>query len=219
MLFIICGHGEGDTGAVGNGYDEAERVRALAKRIKHFGGKNVEIGDTAKNWCKNKLVNKKNIPEGALVLELHMDWHSYPTARGAHIIIKTGFEPDKYDKALAKYLSSLLKGRASSIVKRSDLRNVNNAGRYGINYRLAEIGFISNAEDVKIFNDKIDKIAKGILKCFDLPIVSDTSETISKPSEKTKIYRVQVGAYKDKANAEKLVTELKKKGYEAFVTS
>ena len=32
-LYIICGHGNGDPGACANGYDEAERVRAIGKRI------------------------------------------------------------------------------------------------------------------------------------------------------------------------------------------
>ena len=32
-LFIIAGHGAGDCGAVGYGYTEAERVRALASRL------------------------------------------------------------------------------------------------------------------------------------------------------------------------------------------
>lgn len=36
-LFIIAGHGAGDSGAVGNGYTEAERVRALASRIAVLG--------------------------------------------------------------------------------------------------------------------------------------------------------------------------------------
>ena len=29
-LYVIAGHGAGDSGAVGNGYQEAERVRVLA---------------------------------------------------------------------------------------------------------------------------------------------------------------------------------------------
>lgn len=40
-LFVIAGHGAGDPGACGNGYSEAERVRALAQRIKTLGGNNV----------------------------------------------------------------------------------------------------------------------------------------------------------------------------------
>lgn len=68
-LFIICGHGAGDPGACGNGYQEAERVRALAERIKAFGGASVTVGDTSKNWYKSNMVNKKNIPAGSLVLD------------------------------------------------------------------------------------------------------------------------------------------------------
>ena len=49
-VFIIAGHGAGDCGAVGNGYTEAERVRALANRIKELGGDSVMLGDTSRNW-------------------------------------------------------------------------------------------------------------------------------------------------------------------------
>lgn len=216
MLFIICGHGNGDTGAVGNGYKEYERVRKLAERIKKFGGKNVTIGDTSKNWYKSKLVNNTNIPKGALVLELHMDSSSNKTARGAHVIIDKDLKADKYDEALAKYLSSVLIGRSEKIVKRDDIANLNRAQKYGINYRIAECGFISNVDDVKIFNTRMDEIAKGILKCFDIPVVSQPSESNSKPSE---LYRVQVGAFKSKANAEKLVNTLKSKGFDAYIVS
>lgn len=48
-LFIIAGHGAGDPGATGNGYTEAERVRALAARIGALGGSNVTIADTSRN--------------------------------------------------------------------------------------------------------------------------------------------------------------------------
>ena len=47
-LFLIAGHGEGDSGAVGGGYTEAERVRALAAKIKELGGEAVILGDTSK---------------------------------------------------------------------------------------------------------------------------------------------------------------------------
>lgn len=177
QLFIICGHGAGDPGACGNNYSEAERVRALAAKIKEFGGDSVTIGDTSKNWYKSNLVNNNNIPKGAKVLELHMDSAS-ADAKGAHIIIKSGFSADEYDKALAEFLAKMFSGRSNTIVGRSDLANPNRAASAGINYRLAECGFISNAGDVAIFNSKMDEIAKGILACFDIGV----SENVSKPS-------------------------------------
>lgn len=208
-LFIICGHGDGDPGATGNDYQEAERVRTLAHRIKKFGGDKVIIGDTTKNWYKSKMVNKNNIPEGCLVLELHMDSSPHKTARGAHVIIDADFDADRYDEALAKVMSDIFPGRASTIVKRNDLANHNRAQNARINYRLLECGFISNAGDVSIFNSKMDEIAKSILACFDIDVVT---EPVSK-----KLYRVQVGAFSKKENAEALMNELMSKGYKAII--
>lgn len=168
-LFIICGHGAGDPGACGNGCQEAERVRALADRIKYFGGDSVIVGDASKNWYKSKLVNNTNIPKGAKVLELHMD-SAVGTARGGHVIIDADLTPDKYDNALADFISCAFPGRAYKLVRRNDLANLNRAQKSKINYRLIECGFITNAGDVKIFNSRMDEIAKGILKCFEIDV-------------------------------------------------
>ena len=223
-LFIICGHGAGDPGASGNGYQEAERVRALANRIKHFGGSSVTIGNTSKNWYASNLVNNTNIPKGSLVLELHMDSNPSSSPKGAHIIIKSGFKADKYDNALAAFLAKTFPGRSDTIVGRSDLANPNRAAKAGINYRLAECGFISNAGDVQIFNSKMDEIAKGILKAFDItPKEESKKEGVSKKENTTassdKLYRVyeQKGAFSVKANAEKLQKELQAAGKIAVI--
>lgn len=168
MLLLICGHGAGDSGAIGNGYQEAKRVRALAQRIAYFGGTEVVIGDTTKDWYKDKLINNTNIPKGAKVLELHMDSSPNASAKGAHVVIDADFEPDKWDIALAEFISGILPGRSEIIKKRNDLANPNRAQASGINYRLLECGFISNLGDVEIFNSRMDEIAKGILNAFEI---------------------------------------------------
>lgn len=181
-LFIICGHGAGDPGACGNGYTEAERVRALAARIKHFGGNSVMVGDTSKNWYASKLVGSVNIPSGCVVLELHMD-SGTSSARGAHIIKDVDVAADKYDYALADFISGIFPGRSKTIVYRNDLANLNRAQRSGINYRLLECGFISNANDVAIFGMKMDEIAKGILECFGISAGTDGTSDQNKVME------------------------------------
>lgn len=175
-LFIICGHGAGDPGAAGNGYTEAERVRALASKIKNLGGDSVTVGDTNKNWYKSNLVNHKNIPKGSKVLELHMD-SSVASARGGHVIINADLTADVYDRELASFIGMFMPGRSNTLVKRNDLANPNRAQAAGINYRLLECGFISNEEDVRIFTDKMEELAAGILKCFH--IETGTVENLS----------------------------------------
>ena len=56
-LYVICGHGAGDPGASGGGYNEAERVRTLASEMARQGGSKVSVLDTSKNWYKSGLVN------------------------------------------------------------------------------------------------------------------------------------------------------------------
>lgn len=163
-LFIICGHGAGDPGCCAGGYTEAERVRALGERIKELGGDQVELGDTSRNWYADGGVNR--LRTDAPVVELHMDASGAATARGAHVIIKDGFEPDEYDKALADKLAAFMPGRAQKLVKQSDLANVNRAAAHGINYRLCENGFIDNGGDLQKFNDNLDELARIYLECF-----------------------------------------------------
>lgn len=183
-IFVIAGHGHGDSGATGGGYTEAERVRALAKKIQQYGGSNVTVGDTSRDWYADNGISSLKISKDWQIIELHMDAAS-ASARGGHVIINSTFSPDKYDKALASYISGILPGRSQTIVKRSDLANPKRAAAKGYSYRLLECGFISNATDRKIFNENIDEIAKGILKCFDIKVSgssSSSSSSTSKPS-------------------------------------
>lgn len=181
-IFIIAGHGDGDPGASGNGYKEYERVRALAKKIKAYGGNNVTVGDTSRDWYRDNLISFLNISKDWQIVELHMDGASASSARGGHVIINSGYDPDKYDEALAEFISGILPGRASTIAKRSDLANPKRAAAKGYPYRLLECGFITNAQDVKIFNAQMDDIAKGILRVFGIKASGSAAGT-SKPAE------------------------------------
>lgn len=173
-LFIIAGHGAGDCGAVGNGYQEAERVRALAQRIKDFGGDAVELYDFNSNSYKTNVIGKGLAPKGYKILELHMDSSENSSAKGGHVIINGKFKADEYDTALAKMISGIFPGRSQTIVGRTDIANVKRAASKGYNYRLMECGFISNAEDVQKFNSRMDEIAKGILGCFGIGEKAET---------------------------------------------
>ena len=164
-LWVCCGHGAGDSGAVGHGFTEAERVRALGSRIKELGGDGVVLMDQRRNWYADHGFDSVSIPQGDAVVELHMD-SGAAGARGGHVIYKAGFAPDAYDRALADAISGIFPGRAQTLVGRTDLRNCNVCASRGINYRLVEHGFISDAGDVATFNAKIDEIARAYLTIF-----------------------------------------------------
>lgn len=198
-LYIICGHGAGDSGAVGNGYTEAERVRALGRRIAELGGSKVHLLDTSRNWYADNGVSSLSIPRGACLVELHMD-SGASSARGAHVIIKAGIGgADKYDTALANKLAAIFPGRAKKIVERSDLANPNRAYRRSINYRLAENGFISNAGDVSTFNSRMDDVARAYLEAFEIsaaaPAPTNPQEPGNPVNDAGLNYRAHVADY------------------------
>lgn len=176
-IFVIAGHGAGDSGATGNGYTEEERVRALADRVKALGGSSVTLGDKKRNYYADNGISGLNISKSTQIVELHLDSSSSASAKGGHVIIKTGYNPDKYDTALAKNISNLFPGRSSTIVTRSDLANVNRAAARGYGYRLLECCFISNKDDIAKFSKDLDSVAKAILSAFGISV--DTPKQVA----------------------------------------
>ncbi len=171
-LFVIPGHGAGDSGAIGNGFEEAERVRALATKIKEYGGDNVILSDFNLNSYKSNIIGEGKVPTDCIILELHLDSSSSKTAKGGHIIIHGDYKADKYDNSLAKMISTMFPGRSQIIVGRTDLANIKRAALKGYNYRLMECCFISNAQDMAKFNSNLDELAQKILQCVEIPQVS-----------------------------------------------
>lgn len=168
-IFVIPGHGAGDPGACAYGYSEAERVRALATRMKQLGGDSVMLADFNRNYYADNGISRLNISKEYQIVELHMDSAS-ASARGGHVVIKQGFNPDAYDNALADFIGGYFPGRAKLITPRSDLANPNRAAAAGYSYRLLECCFISNQADLTKFNTHLDEVARGILNAFGIAV-------------------------------------------------
>ena len=87
---------------------------------------------------------------------------------------------------------------------------------------LVECAFVDNKNDIKILDTEAEQkamgvaIAKGILKTLGIQYSAEQKAEPPK-AEDTKLYRVQVGAFANKANAEKLKAELEGKGYSAII--
>lgn len=211
-LFIIPGHGAGDPGACGNGYSEAERVRALATKIKEYGGSYVTLADFSRNYYEDDGISNLNLSGDYQIIELHMD-SGVPTAKGGHVIIQAGIGgPDQYDLNLAKSIAKIFPGRAETLVERDDLANPARAAYMGYPYRLVENGFISNGGDVKTFNSKIDELAKAYLSAFGITAAKKVTTTAKKKKSITTLAKeVIAGKWGNGADRKKRLT---KAGYD-----
>lgn len=85
---------------------------------------------------------------------------------------------------------------------------------------LLECGFMDSATDVPIIltDDFADKVATA---CVEVLVkkggLKKKAATTTTATAEKKIYRVQVGSFSNKANAEKLKKELASKGYDAII--
>lgn len=112
-----------------------------------------------------------------------------------------------------------LKGNRATPLAKANLQEVRQTTMPAV---LMECGFMDSTTDVPVI--LTDAYAEQVATACVEVIVKRGGLTKKQPTsvpqtESGTIYRVQVGAYKDKVNAEKLVTALKKDGYDAYITT
>lgn len=105
-----------------------------------------------------------------------------------------------------------LKGNRSTPLAKMNLHEVRESGMPAV---LLELGFMDSKTDVTIIlsEDFADKCAAAIVE------VLAAKGGLKKVATSKKIYRVQVGAYSSKANAEAMLKKLKAAGYDAIVVA
>lgn len=188
-LFVIPGHGAGDSGACGHGYSEAERVRALAAKIKELGGDAVELADFDRNYYEDGGINRLQLDDDQCIVELHMD--SGPSgAMGGHVIVAPG-QAEDVDYTLSEMIAGMFPGRANILVERDDLANPARAAARGFSYRLVENGFISNWDDLYAFNENIEELARIYLRAFGIEEEDKMAmAVVSVPMPGTPVFRL-----------------------------
>lgn len=115
--------------------------------------------------------------------------------------------------ALIKYTG--LKGNRSNPLATSNLYECRKTNAPAV---LLELGFMDSQTDVPVIltEDYADKCAKAIVEVI-VKKGGLAEKKVEQPAESGKIYRVQVGAYSVKANAENMVNKLKADGYDAII--
>ena len=125
------------------------------------------------------------------------------------------WQKELYDN-IVKYTA--LKGNRATPLASSNLYECRKTNMPAV---LLECGFMDSATDVPVILTDVfaDRVASACVEV--IAKRGGLTKKQPKPDATTSdtIYRVQVGAYKDKANAEKLVASLKKDGYDAYITT
>lgn len=235
---MFKGHGQGDSGAVGNGYQEHERVSKLVDKVcALLTPKGLKIHIGINNYL-NVFV-KSNTYSRHFAFSFHLNSSVDPSAIGSEIIVPMKEKEFTMEVEILKGLEDLgfsnrgLKSRdynSESWYQRTNGQalgmtdyygEIREAWNRGVSLSIIEFAFISNANDIKRFNDNMDKIAlivaNAILRYCDMPTISAPKPPTPNPPAGDIMYRVMCGSFKDRSNAEKRIAELKTKGYEATI--
>ena len=216
-VFIGVGHGGADGGAVANGVKEKDLNLSIAlacrdELVRH--GISVKMS-RAKD--ENDPLSEEIKECNAFAPDLAVDIHNNAGGGdGAEAFYHYG---GGKSKTLAEnILAEIVKAGQNSRGAKTRV-NANGKDYYGFIREtscpavIVECAFVDNASDLEILATEGDKklmgvaIAKGILK----------SVGVAYQSESSILYRVQVGAYAQKANAEAMLKKIKAAGFDAFI--
>jgi len=226
-VYIDLGH-EGDLvgmdpGAVGNGLKESNVVLEIGKYIKDMFAdyENVEIKFSRlgnKKFSLSQRTNEANAWGADLYLSIHInagggigfESYIYPGVGS-----KTqAFQNAVHAKIMGKKVFTRDRGK-----KRANFHVLRETKMAAM---LTECGFIDNKTDAAILKNrsKLILIAAGHVEGA-AEFLGLKKKPVSKPAPKPngKMHYVQIGAFSDYANAEKLAAEAKKKGLNVFIKS
>lgn len=178
----------------------------------------VEDGKSQKDVL-NKIVKKCNAHKVDLDVSIHLncgrqDKNGDGKTGGVEVLLYQEYsKAADAAKGVVKYVSDLgytKRSDASSpcpgIKLRPDLYYLRRASAPAM---LIECFFVDDADDVKKYDYK--KMAKSI-------VLGILGYVVDKQNASKETYRVQVGAFSDKENAENMVKKLKSKGFDAYIT-
>ena len=211
-LVIDLGHGGTDPGAIGpNKTHEADVVLAIGKELNELlKGCNLEIKFTRLSNKYLSLTERTKIAnnfKADYFLSIHINSTKDNTIRGVEVwqYSNKNENLNKFSNGLCTDISKIFNVRNRGLKLSKELSVLKNTTMPAA---LIEVDFISNAQaekDLKT-NSNIKAVAIGIknnlIELFDLEV--STNDTL---------YKVCIGAYKDKNNALNQVKLAKDKGF------
>ena len=190
-ILLLNGHGAGDSGALGNGYKEADLTRELADLVVS------KLNTYAKVYRYPRERNAyKDIKNGVFTkyLPIAFDKIDYAfeihfnafdgNAKGTEIYITKSENGYSIEQAIVNNIASI--GFSNRGVKRSDFLVIKTLRNKGVSSALLETCFIDNANDIKTYqehkNDIAQAIVNGIVERFGLNGTSKPVEPTPQPT-------------------------------------
>ena len=239
-IFLLRGHGNGDPGACANGYNEENLAQVIVDRVVELlKGKGIKVltnSKTQNNYVTNCLIGHTFKYKFGYTIHLNS---ATATATGTEMFVPINEQYVNTESKMCKEIANTL-GIPARGVKSRDYnseathlriekdgskgtdyyKEIRQSWQNGLSHSIIELCFISNPNDVKQLLNNKEKVCTVIANNILLYLEKTTypmEEQVNKDKADGIMYFVQVGAFKDKANAIELQKKLIKDGYKAII--
>jgi N-acetylmuramoyl-L-alanine amidase len=223
-IWIDAGHGNSDPGAVGVGgrreADDNLRLALIVERLLSAADFTTAMTRTTNNFTPINRAAAANEWGADLLLSLHRNAFRDPTANGAETWTVRQFTART--DAIAQSVQRLIV-EASGWRNRGVKRGSPSGNDFGLLAAarmpaiIAESGFVTNVRDNQIFDNNIDTVAAAIVNAI-IEVYGRPVPPPTQPPPGARLFRVQIGAFAQRANAEALVRRARAAGFtDAFI--
>ena len=225
-IFLDYGHGGKDPGAVNGKYKEAQQVLEIGEiATKILERHNIKVVHSRRSDVHVELrdrTNKANREKADILVSLHTNSFSNASANGVETFSFPGSSNGAtLSRVIQEELVVLGLFKTNRGTKTANFHMLRESRMPGA---LTELGFISNADDLKVIlnnkNELATAVAKGILRYLGISYKSVVAKPATpKPSngDRELFYRVVTGSFNNRDHAEKRIAELKKAGFDSFI--
>lgn len=223
-IALDAGHGGSDPGAVYNSRREKDDTLALTLAIGELlsdAGIDVfYVRDSDIYETPFKKATDANNANADLFVSIHRNSSEIPNQY-------SGIETLVYNNSgkageLAENINDELAKTGAEILGITNRPNLVVLRRTKMPAALVEVGFINNDKDNQFFDEQFDElaaaIANGIINTlYNNDANAPSADSPPKQQPQDKLYRVQVGAFSNKDNADRLLNTLLTEGFPAFI--
>lgn len=200
-----------------NEMHQCDKIAQAAQKALKRCGFSVKVGksgDTMANRCKESDAFKADVH-----IPIHTNAFDGKVTGGTLVMLyKSSTSHNKAGKALLNAVGDISPGADYALKYRTDLYELNTPNAMSL---YLEVEFHDTKKGSDWIRNNIENIgeaiAKGMCEYFGVKFKPASKEEEKTSSTKKALYRVQVGAFESKKNANALVGKLKKAGFDAVV--
>lgn len=218
-VFIAVGHGGSDPGAVANGFQEKNLNLSIALACKKVLDDHGVLTQISRTVDEDDELTQRIRECNAFAPDLALDIHNNAGGGdGAEVYHHFGGGTGKVlAQNILEEMTAIGQNSRGAKIRLND-SGTDYFGFIRQTYApavIVECAFLDHAKDVQIIDTAAEQeimgaaIAKGILKTLNIPF----------RQQEHAVYRVQVGAYSVRENAQAMLKKLEEAGFSGFIVS